>query len=290
MAEEVTVIRHAAEELAATLPPLLVAAERIAATVSAGIHGRRRVGPGESFWQFRRYLPGDPVQSIDWRQSAKSDPVFVREHEWAAAQSIWLWLDRSPSMDYRSERSLPTKKERSMLLVLALAALLVRGGEKVALLDDTEPPAMGRAILARLAATLAARPPAAESLPSRTRFPRHAQVVLVGDFLAPLEDIDARLRDVAGRGVQGHLLQVLDPVEEAPPFAGRIRFSGLEGEPDHLVTRAEDLRDEYMARLRRHREAIAAITTRIGWSFGLHHTDGSPQTALLALHAMISGR
>ena len=91
-----------AEQLAATLPPLLVAADRIAATVAQGVHGRRRVGQGETFWQFRRYEPGDPASKIDWRQSAKTQPLFVREMEWAAAQSVWLWRDGSGSMRWRS--------------------------------------------------------------------------------------------------------------------------------------------------------------------------------------------
>ncbi|HIP80173.1 MAG TPA: DUF58 domain-containing protein, partial [Kiloniellaceae bacterium] len=41
-------LRHRAEQLAATLPPLLVAAERVASTVAQGVHGRRRVGQGET--------------------------------------------------------------------------------------------------------------------------------------------------------------------------------------------------------------------------------------------------
>src|ERR687886_242089 len=61
-----------AEALGARLPPLLVAAERVAATVAQGVHGRRRVGEGDSFWQFRRFVTGDPLARIDWRQSAKS--------------------------------------------------------------------------------------------------------------------------------------------------------------------------------------------------------------------------
>src|SRR3546814_6131026 len=81
-------LRHRAEQLAATLPPLLVAAERVAATVAQGVHGRRRVGQGETFWQYRHYDFGDQPQSIDWRQSAKSDMVFVRQMEWEAAQSV----------------------------------------------------------------------------------------------------------------------------------------------------------------------------------------------------------
>ncbi|MEE9317806.1 MAG: DUF58 domain-containing protein, partial [Rhodospirillales bacterium] len=68
-------IHQKAEEFAAYLPPLLVAAKRVAATVSQGVHGRRRVGQGETFWQFRRYEFGDSTQLIDWRQSAKSQPV-----------------------------------------------------------------------------------------------------------------------------------------------------------------------------------------------------------------------
>ena len=65
-------IRRRAEEAASHLPPLLVKAERVATIVAQGVHGRRRAGVGDSFWQFRRYQPGDPVQSIDWRQSAKA--------------------------------------------------------------------------------------------------------------------------------------------------------------------------------------------------------------------------
>ena len=94
--------QHRAEQLASTLPPLLVAADRVAATVAQGVHGRRRVGQGETFWQFRQYQPGDAPQRIDWRESAKSQRLFVRETEWEAAQSVWLWRDTSASMDYGS--------------------------------------------------------------------------------------------------------------------------------------------------------------------------------------------
>ena len=95
-------LRQRAEEAAAALPPLLVAAERVAATVAQGVHGRRRVGQGETFWQFRQYQPGDAASRIDWRESAKSQRLYVRETEWEAAQSVWLWRDGSASMDYTS--------------------------------------------------------------------------------------------------------------------------------------------------------------------------------------------
>ena len=95
-------VRQRGEQLAAALPPLLVAAERVAATVAQGVHGRRRVGTGDAFWQFRQYQFGDAASRVDWRRSGKSDRLFVRETEWAAAESVWLWRDGSASMRWKS--------------------------------------------------------------------------------------------------------------------------------------------------------------------------------------------
>src|SRR5512144_1841118 len=146
--------RQRAEHLASTLPALQVAAQHIALTVAQGVHGRRRVGQGDAFWQFRRYHAGDLITKIDWRKSAKSQHLFVRETEWSAAQSVWLWRDGSPSMRYRSGANLPEKGERADLLALALIALLMRGGERVALLGSGVLPATGRAALNRMALLL----------------------------------------------------------------------------------------------------------------------------------------
>ena len=164
-------LRQRAEQLAAILPPLLVAAERVAATVVQGVHGRRRVGQGETFWQFRHYEVGDPPQIIDWRQSAKTDHIFTRQMEWEAAQSVWIWRDTSPSMDWRSDEALPTKRERADLLSLALAALLVRGGERVSLLGSSLRPASGRGALTRLANAIALGDPAGPALAAASRAP-----------------------------------------------------------------------------------------------------------------------
>lgn len=280
-----------AEQAAAAFPPLLVAAERVAATVAQGIHGRRRTGPGDSFWQFRRYQPGDPAQAIDWRQTAKADRPFVREHEWDSAQTVRLWCAGGPGMEWRSTATLPTKRERAVLLGLALASLLLRGGERVGLLLDGDRPTSGRLALHRLAETLhrSASGAGPWAIPDGD-LPRHTAVVLVGDFLEPVEDIAARLRGLAGRGARGHVLQVLDPAEESLPYSGRVRFADPGQSPAAwLVNRAEDVRAAYTARLLAHREALRAVTRALGWSFALHHTDTPPHAALLALHQTLSG-
>lgn len=285
---EVLRVQQNAEALAARLPPLLVAALRVAATVAPGVHGRRRVGQGESFWQFRRYQPGDSASMIDWRQSAKSQPVYVRENEWEASQSVWLWCDRSASMNYRSSVRQPTKRERGDLLALALAALLVRGGERVGLLNTDTRPVHGHAGLTRLASVLTAPSDGAEGLPRPEPVPRHARVVLIGDFLSPAENVRKAIADLTGRGVRGHLLQVLDPAEETLPFEGRVEFAGLEGERDVLVPRVEVLREAYARRLAAHRDSLISAAGAVGWTFATHRTDRPPQTALLGLWHTLS--
>jgi uncharacterized protein (DUF58 family) len=280
-------LQHRAEQLAAALPPLLVAAERVATTVAQGVHGRRRVGTGETFWQFRQYEPGDPVPRIDWRESAKSMRLYIRETEWEAAQSVWLWRDGSPSMDYASNSTVPTKRARAELLLLALAALLIRGGERVTLLGHGLPPASGRAVLNRLALTLE-RGEADANIPAFEPLPRHGQLVLIGDLLAPLEEIQSLVSRFAALGLRGHLLQVLDPAEETLPFAGRVRFEGLEQEAPMLISRVETVREDYAQRLAQHRAGLATIARATGWSFGTHRSDRPPHTALLALYATLA--
>lgn len=277
-----------AQELAARLPPLLVAAERVAATVSGGAHGRRRAGGGETFWQYRRSQAGDAASAIDWRQSARAQGLFVRETEWSAAQSVWLWRDPSPSMAWRSSKDLPEKRERAELLVLALAALLLRGGERVALLSGALPPTAGGGALSRLAAAMLGESPDRQGLPPPGRLPRHAELVLASDLLMPLPQVDAGVRGLAAAGAVGHLVQVLDPAEETLPFAGRIRFAGLEGEGETLVRRTEDVRAAYAERLAAHRDGLAAIARAAGWTFTVHHTHQPPQAALLALSARLA--
>lgn len=280
-------LTHQAETLAAELPQLLVAAEQVAASLAQGEHGRRRSGEGENFWQFRRSQPGDAASAIDWRQSAKSDALFVREREWSAAQSLWLWADPSPSMAWSSAKSLPRKIDRARLLALTLTALLLRGGERVGILGDDNPAAAGRALLPRLGSALLAQTQAA--LPV-CRLPRHGHLLLISDFLVPLPALTEQLTHWAEAGVNGHLLHLLDPAEVHLPYEGRVRFSGLEGEGALLVRRAESLRDGYAARLADHRDGLRQLAQSLGWGFDEHQTDSPPRDGMVGLHALLAGR
>jgi uncharacterized protein (DUF58 family) len=298
MALSITADRAKAESaaIAGRLPPLLIAAERIAATVTQGVHGRRRVGSGDVFWQHRPYYPGDELKRLDWRQSAKSDKVYLREMEWSAAQTVYLWCDLSPSMDYASKKDLPTKAERALVLLLALSNVLSRAGERVALLGDPEPPISGRAVAERLADRLQHRVQVAQSkaddgersLPPPALLPAHAHAVMISDFLSPIEEFRGLIERFAARDVRGHLLQVLDPAEVAMPFLGRVRFRGLEREGELLMSRVESIREQYLNKLDAHREELRNLARHAGWSFSTYVTDMPGAPALLALYQWLA--
>ncbi|MEQ9361851.1 MAG: DUF58 domain-containing protein, partial [Rhodospirillales bacterium] len=248
-----------------------------------------RVGQVETFWQFRRYEFGDSTQLIDWRQSAKSDPVYVREMEWEAAQSVWLWADGSPSMDYASDGGPLSKGWRAKVLAVALTSLLVRAGERIALMGTGMIPATGRNTLLRIATTLErAETGATGSLPGPEFVPRHGRVVLFGDFLAPLSETRKAIARLSDHGVEGHLVQILDPAEETLPFDGRVEFEGPEGEGRIMIGRVESVRQAYREELAHHQAGLDAVARSFGWTLTRHMTHRPPETVLMSLYQLLS--
>ena len=276
-------LQHEADGLSAGLPPLMVEADHLAASVSLGVHGRKRAGMGESFWQFRRYAHHDASSAIDWRQSAKSQHIFVREREWEAAQTVWFWRDASANMAFASGRV--SKRQRADLLLLSLAALLVRGGERVGFIGMDGAPASSRLALTRIGRALFAKGDAV--LPPRAPFARGNQLVWFSDFL----DASALelMKDLSRRGMSGHLVRIVDPAEEDFPYNGRTRFESPLGESDEIFGRAERIRAAYRTRFTAHGERVSDAALKLGWTCTTHRTDHAPQGSLIALHAAIGG-
>ena len=274
-----------ADELAAKFPPLMVAAARVVSTVAQGVHGRRRVGVGDSFWQYRQFVEGDAASRIDWRRSARSDREYVRDMEWEAAQTVCLWRDGSARMGWRSARELPEKRDRAELLLLALAALLFRAGEQVRLLGGQRV-FRGRGAMPAVAGAVAVQGAAMAG----ARAPAYARCVLFGDFLGDLTELRAALAHFAGQHVRGHLVQVLDPAEIELPYAGRVRFLGLEAEGAALISRVEAVRPAYRHALAERQAELGAIGAASGFDLLLHGTHEPPERALLALYAVVGHR
>jgi uncharacterized protein (DUF58 family) len=272
--------------IAASMPRLILEARRIAATVIHGLHGRRRAGPGENFWQYRRFLSGEPARRVDWRRSARDEHLYVREQEWEAAHTVWLWADRSPSMLFRSALARDTKLERCLVVAFSLAEILVQAGERVGV-PGLMRPTGSRNVLDKLANAIVHDVAERASLPPAFAPSALAEVVVVADFWTPIEQVRRTLAQLSSTGAHGHIVQIVDPAEETFPYSGRIEFIEPEGAGSITAGRAENWKADYETRIARHRAEIRAETDKLGWSFAIHRTDRPATELLLALHARL---
>ena len=282
-----TAVRGAAQNaagLVAAMPRLVLEARRIAASVFHGLHGRRRAGTGENFWQYRRFNDGEPSNRVDWRRSARDDHLYVREREWEAAHTVWIWPDLSASMVFASKLARETKRDRALVVAFALAELLVKGGERVGIPGVMRPSA-SRRIVEKMAEQLIHAHSLPDSLPPAFAPSPLAEVVLIGDFWSPTAEVVERLAAIAASGAHGHVVQVCDPAEETFPYSGRVEFREPESGAMLTIGRAETVKDEYIERVARHRAILRREAERRTWSFLIHRTDRPASELLLALHA-----
>jgi uncharacterized protein (DUF58 family) len=218
--------------------------------------------------------------------------------EWEAAQTVSIWVDDALSMDYRgAEHSRArSKNERAALLALALSVLLVKAGERVALMGtDAAQPRSGRAQLNRMALALGtergdgkARPD--YGLSPGDRLARGGRAVFLSDFLGDIEAMTPVLAHAADQGVRGCFLQVLDESEEAFPFDGRMIFESMGRTTEFETQRARALKEAYAERLAERRARIVELARHLGWRWHFHRTSEPPRPALLWLYMAVGER
>ncbi|WP_173931957.1 DUF58 domain-containing protein [Chelativorans sp. Marseille-P2723] len=271
---------------ASLVPDLLIEARRVVNNVIAGWHGRRKQGIGENFWQFRPYVEGEAVARIDWRRSARDDHIYVRDREWEAAHTVWLWADRSPSMLYQSKLADVSKESRALVLILALAELLSRSGERIGWPGVTSPFA-ARNAAERLAQYISHAEPSSGP-PNLKHIRRFSDVVLAGDFLDLPEETMAWLDPLVHAGVRAHLIEVADPAEESFPYSGRTEFVDPESGARLTAGRAETLREDYRRLYIARREELSRWCKKLGWSYTVNHTDRLASEALIRVHVAMT--
>jgi uncharacterized protein (DUF58 family) len=274
----------AARTLADTMPRLMLEARRIAATVIHGLHGRRRAGPGENFWQYRRFVSGEPAARVDWRRSARDDNLYVREREWEAAHTVWIWPDRSQSMMFSSTPGHGSKLDRALVAAFALAEVLVQAGERIGVPGLMRPTA-SRDVIDRMAQAIVHDAAQRASLPPSFTPAPLSEIVLLSDLWSPIDEVRRTVGQLSASGARGHVVQIVDPAEETFPYSGRVEFIEPEGAGAITAGRAETWRNDYEARIARHRTQIRAETDRLAWSFAFHCTDQPASKLLLGLHS-----
>ncbi len=264
-----------------TLPEMIVMAEHVAMNIMQGAHGRRRVGVGESFWQFRNYVAGDSARLIDWRQTAKRDSAFIRETEWEASQSIILWSDNSASMDYSSDFSkYPTKQKYAILILLSLASALLRGGETIVVPGNR--PVQRYKSLPHIAEMLVQNNLTLKNL---GKIPKDAHAIFISDGWTELDQFANNIKYLAQNRLKANFVQLLDITEKTLPFSGSIIFEDLEN-PNNLerLPDVKAIREEYKKQFITHQKQLRKIVISAGWYFSEIVTNIELSEAVLPLY------
>lgn len=281
-------LRHRAEEASGSLSSLRIDAEKAVASVLHGDHAQSKPGAGEKFWQYREYVPGDRPQDIDWRQTAKTEHVFIKQKEWQTPQSVIFWCNQSASMDFKSKQKYPTKLETARILTLAMALLMVRSGEKVSMFGSRK---VGRSENTLLDIELKLTEDIRSTLPladySMFDLPQHASFVQIGDFLEPLDLIEHNFKQFSGRSSGGFVIQVLDPAELNLPYDGRVLFEDSKSNRQQIDNVAS-IRAAYKKRIRDHNRALQQLCKENRWHYILHRTSKDMKETLMNIHAALN--
>jgi len=274
-------MRLKAEELSNKIPSLYVKADRIANTIWEGMHNRNKDGLGDNFWQFRKYEYGDPAHLIDWKKTAKSNETFIQEKELQTLQNFVIWRDTSKSMNFRSSESIDTKLYRANLFTLALTIILSKSGENIVLNGLKSKLLKGGNAVNFVSNQINEKvTDSYKSSPNVNEIKNNSDVILIGDFLNNIIETEKTIKELSNRGINGIIIQILDPAERFFPYKGRINFNGLEGEQNILIGKAESVRNDYKKAIKIHIEKLEKLTTSYSWKYIL---DNSDQDASISL-------
>lgn len=276
---------------AALIPDCLIEAQRVANIVTAGWHGRRKRGMGDNFWQLRQFTEGESVSQIDWRRSARDDNLYIRDNEWETSHTVWLWADLSPSMFFQSEMSDVSKESRALVILFALAEILSRSGERIAM-PGVMAPTLARNGAEKLAQALVARNQIKDEnkLPDLTAITKIADVILISDFLGDAAKLLDHIAPATKRHIRGHLVEINDPAEEIFPYSGRVEFTEPESNSRIVAGKAGMLAQEYKQAFANRRAALSEQIRRIGWSYNTHRTDRPASEILVRVHQFLTGQ
>jgi len=114
------------------------------------------------------------------------------------------------------------------------------------------------------------------------------EALIISDFLSPVSDLSRAVKSLSARGARGHLVMIVDPVEETFPFAGQAMLHDLEAGLSLRIGDAGTWGEAYRTRMTHHREALADLTRRRGWTMTIHRTDRPASEAALRILTLVS--
>ena len=236
-----------------------------------GSHTAKNKGQGNAFWQFRTFLFGDSRRHIDWKQSAKSDDLIIREREKENAPGYMLWVDPSQRLRFGSDKAVNIKKDYALILACICAKKIKKeqGRLSFATLEDRAQQNLNFF----LEEAVNDESPCFEKV--KKIQPKNKSVIplLFSDFWGDdhhfLKDIEVYIQSRN----HGILVAVVDPAETSFPFSGRMLFENMNAASNTMIGKAEMIRPEYLKRVSEHQKKISDLCAQNNWSYIFLQTD-----------------
>ena len=225
----------------------------------SGLHRSPYKGFSVEFAEYRQYLPGDDLSTLDWKVYARSDRHYVKKFEEETNLEAHLLLDTSASMAYRGAAPM-SKLEYGCVLAASLAFLMNRQRDAAGLIafDDRIrfrlPAGSRRGHLHALMMALEQMEAGSISNVGRPlhqlaeALTKRSLVVLISDLLDDPEPAVRGLRHLKFRGTDVIVFQLLDPNELTFPFRGAAKFRDLESE-EEVIAEPSAIRKAYLREL-----------------------------------------
>jgi len=260
-----------------------------------GLHRSPQHGFSAEFSEYRAYVRGDDLRFMDWKVAARSDRLYIKKFEEETNLRCQILLDASASMSYGSGGL--TKSSYAATLAATLAMFLMQQGDAVGLtmLDQTildHVPARRRSgqlhsLLMHLQRSVESPPrlnqvprglqAALQQMPGLVR--RRAMLVLVSDFLTPLDGLETQLGLFRAMGHELIVVQTLDAAELDFTFDKTGVYEDVES-GQRLVLDPAHARAGYLARMQAHNDALRSLCGRQNVTYRLARTD-APLEGLL---------
>jgi len=254
-----------------------------------GIHRSPYHGFSVEFTEYRQYAPGDDPRYLDWRVFARSDRYFIKRYEDETNLRCHLVLDSSRSMTFGSAGY--TKAQYAATLAATLAQFLYLQGDAIGLLTFDEElreylPARHRTGHLRNLMLALERPASGKTTDLVSPLKRVAEsvrkrglVVLISDFLAPVEKLEPGLMSLNACGHDVIVFHLLDPAEATFDFRHASMFHDVESGRMLFIDPAA-ARKEYLRKLESHCASLRSVCQRLGIAYQRLLTDRALELAL----------
>jgi uncharacterized protein (DUF58 family) len=221
----------------------------------SGLHRSPFKGFSVEFAEYRQYIPGDALSTIDWKVYARSDRYYVKKFEEETNLDCQVMLDVSNSMSYGSEAM--TKFEYGACLAASLGYLMNRQRDAIGLTAFDEqivsmlPPSSRPGHLRAVLVTLDRLKPAHQTNVSKPlhqladSIVKRGMVVLISDLFDDPAEVIRGLKHFQFRGNDVIVFHILDPHETDFPFDRATRFEDLETSEEIMAVPGA-VRDHYL--------------------------------------------